>query len=213
MSFENLKYFETLSKIDVSEKISQKGKFDYLSWTYAVEEMTKVCPDWTYEIECFNNLPYVYDEKTGYMVFTNITAFGIKKKMWLPVMDFQNKAKKNADIIDINKTIMRCLVKNIAMFGLGLYIFAGEDLPEEETKKEDKETSSKPKFETKKEDKETSSKLNFENIKQKLLSSNNINELRQNWILIQEHKIDFTADENKELENIKNTMKNELEKI
>ena len=198
MSFENLKYFETLSKIDVSDKISQKGKFKYLSWTYAVEEMTKVCPDWTYEIECFNNLPYVYDEKTGYMVFTNITAFGIKKKMWLPVMDFQNKAKKNADIIDINKTIMRCLVKNIAMFGLGLYIFAGEDVPEEEIKKEDKETSSK---------------LNFETIKQKLLSSNNINELRQNWILIQEHKIDFTADENKELENIKNTMKNELEKI
>lgn len=56
-------------------------------------------------------------------------------------------------------------------------------------------------------------KIDFENIKQKLLSSNNINELRQNWILIQEHKIDFTADENKELENIKNTMKNELEKI
>jgi hypothetical protein len=55
--------------------------------------------------------------------------------------------------------------------------------------------------------------INFEIIKQKLLSSNNINELKQNWILIQEHKIDFTADENKELENIKNTMKNEIEKI
>lgn len=131
ISNEKLQHFERLSKIDVSSKVEKKGKFDYLPWSYAVEEMTKVCPEWTYEIEHFNNLPYVYDEKTGYMIFTNITAFEIKKRMWLPVMDFQNKAKKNADMMDINKTIMRCLVKNIAMFGLGLYIFEGEELPED----------------------------------------------------------------------------------
>ena len=105
----------------------------------------------------FDGKPYVYDDKTGYMVFTSVTVNGDKKSMWLPVMDGSNKAMKDhpykyvvrqrdfntgkivkvektcepASMFDINKTIMRCLTKNLAMFGLGLYIYAGEDLPEE----------------------------------------------------------------------------------
>ena len=93
-------------------------------------------------------LPYLYDEKTGYMVFTNVTIDNLTHEMWLPVMDGANKAMKGeeytystryngektvepASMFDVNKTIMRCLVKNLAMFGLGLYIYSGEDLPEE----------------------------------------------------------------------------------
>ena len=73
------------------------------------------------------------------MVFTMVTVEEQSYEMWLPVMDFKNKAVKEADMMDINKTIMRCLVKNLAMFGLSLYIYAGEDLPEQELI--DKETS------------------------------------------------------------------------
>jgi Protein of unknown function (DUF1071). len=96
----------------------------------------------------FGGLPYVYDPNTGYMVFTKVTIEDQTRMMWLPVMDGANKAMKEKDytystrygdktvdaasMFDVNKTIMRCLVKNIAMFGLGIYIFSGEDLPDGE---------------------------------------------------------------------------------
>jgi len=141
--------FEDLNKINVNDHKEGKNGLSYLSWTWAWAAFKKALPDATYEIKTFeNNLPYVYDEKTGYMVFTSVTAGGITHDMWLPVMDSNNKAMKSepytvktkykeinvkaADMFDINKTLMRCLVKNLAMFGLGLYIYSGEDLPEEE---------------------------------------------------------------------------------
>lgn len=150
-----MNYFEELYNINVNEKVEKKNSLSYLSWTWAVAEVLKKYPDMTYKILRFeNNLPYTYDEKTGYMVFTEVTISGITREMWLPVMDSANKAMldheytyqvrdyKNggyveksvapATMFDINKTIMRCLTKNLAMFGLGLYIYAGEDLPEEE---------------------------------------------------------------------------------
>ena len=78
---------------------------------------------------------YMHDDKLGYMVFTKVTIKGLTREMWLPVMDYKNKAMiDNATMFDINKTIMRCLTKNLAMFGLGLYIYAGEDLPTDEPK-------------------------------------------------------------------------------
>lgn len=148
-------YFNELYSLNVNENIEKKNGLSYLSWSWAVAEILKKHPDMTYEILRFeNNLPYTYDEKTGYMVFTKVTIAGITREMWLPVMDNSNKAMlshpytyqvknyktgeieekevKPATMFDINKTIMRCLTKNFAMFGLGLYIFAGEDLPEEE---------------------------------------------------------------------------------
>lgn len=143
--------FETLNKINVSEHIEKKKDLSYLSWAWAWAAVKKIYPDATYEIERFeNNLPYVFDEETGYMVFTKVTIDGITHEMWLPVMDANNKAMKSqpytydtkmvkgivvekASMFDINKTIMRCLTKNLAMFGLGLYIYAGEDLPEDAT--------------------------------------------------------------------------------
>lgn len=138
--------FNTFNDLNVNRyKESIKG-MPYLSWSYAIQEISKKY-DFEYEIEKFeNNLPYVYDEKTGYMVFTKVTINGITKEMWLPVLDSQNKAMKStpykyttkngeksvesATMFDINKTIMRCLTKNLAMFGIGLYIYASEDLPE-----------------------------------------------------------------------------------
>lgn len=142
-------YFEVLSTINVNDKTEKKNGLTYLSWAWAIGEITKKYPNLTYKIVKFeNNLPYIYDEKTGYMVFTEVTIEGVTKEMWLPVMDSNNKAMldhsyeystkygtktvEKATMFDINKTIMRCLAKNLAMFGLGLYIYAGEDLPESE---------------------------------------------------------------------------------
>ena len=141
--------FKKLLHLDCGDKIEKKNNLSYLSWSFAWSEVLKNCKDATYEIKKFdNNLPYVFDENTGYMVFTSVTIEGITHEMWLPVMDGANKAMKDkeytystrygdkkvapATMFDINKTIMRCLVKNLAMFGLGLYIYAGEDLPEED---------------------------------------------------------------------------------
>lgn len=145
--------FETLFHLDVNEHVEKKktGKatLSYLSWAWAWAEVKRHYPEASYTIQKFeNNLPYVYDENTGYMVFTSVTIAGITHEMWLPVMDGANKAMKNqpynyttkygeksveaASMFDVNKTVMRCLVKNLAMFGLGLYIYSGEDLPEPE---------------------------------------------------------------------------------
>lgn len=149
-----MKSFEELNKINVNNKVDKKNGLNYLSWSYAIEEITKQCPDFSYEFRHFKNdkgeeVPYMYDEKTGYMVETRCTIDGKTKSMMLPVMDYNNYAMKDhpyqvktkyktndvapATMCDINKTLMRCLVKNIAMFGLGLYIYAGEDIPNGET--------------------------------------------------------------------------------
>lgn len=146
--------FETLFSINVSNHIEKKNGLSYLSWPYAWAEVKKHFPDAIYSVKLFgeNNLPYIYDENTGYMVFTSVTINNLTHEMWLPVMDNFNKSMKSvkytysnyhrknacveaASMFDINKAIMRCLVKNLAMFGLGLYIYSGEDLPENESEK------------------------------------------------------------------------------
>lgn len=142
----NNSVFATLSAINLNDKVEKKKDLTYLSWTYAWSEVQKHYPDASYEVMFFDGFPYIYDPSTGYMVFTKVTIEGQTRMMWLPVMDGANKAMKvseytyptrygdktveAASMFDINKTIMRCLVKNLAMFGLGIYIFAGEDLPE-----------------------------------------------------------------------------------
>lgn len=156
--------FNELFQLDVNDKIEKRKdgntELSYLSWAWAWAKFKKAYPHAEYKIRKFLQskhsdcatveqlYPYMYDEQTGYMVNTEITAGGITYEMWLPVMNGANKAMKNkpytyktkygeksveaATMFDINKTIMRCLVKNMAMFGLGLYIYAGEDLPEQE---------------------------------------------------------------------------------
>ncbi len=151
---ENKSVFETLFEINVNDHIEKKKDLTYLSWPYAWAEVKKKYPSATYKIHLFGEkqLPYVFDESTGYMVFTSVTIENLTHTMWLPVMDSANKTMKStsytyntkfkkdilveaATMFDVNKTIMCCLVKNLAMFGLGLYIYSGEDLPEIETEK------------------------------------------------------------------------------
>ena len=124
--------FKKLSTLNVNDRTEKKGQFTYLSWSWAWSTFVESYPEATYEIvKNENNLPY-FQSDAGGMVYTRVTAGGITHEMWLPIMDFKNQAKKQFDMMDVNKTVMRCLVKNLAMFGLGLYIYAGEDLPEEE---------------------------------------------------------------------------------
>ena len=125
--------FEELSAVDVSSHVKSKGKLTYLSWAWAWGEVAKRYPDANYEIyrNPDTNLPYDFVEGTGYMCYTTVTIEGKSLQMWLPVIDFRNKSiLSKATTFDINKTIMRCLTKNVAMHGLGHYIYAGEDLPE-----------------------------------------------------------------------------------
>ena len=123
--------FKKLAALNVNDKTEKKGQFTYLSWAWAWDTFVQNYPDATYEIvKNSNNLPY-FQSDAGGMVYTKVTAGGITHEMWLPIMDFKNQAKQNFDMMDVNKAVMRCLVKNFAMFGLGLYIYAGEDLPEE----------------------------------------------------------------------------------
>lgn len=157
--------FEELDCINVNDYTEEKNGLTYLSWAFAWRELKKKYPEATYKIERFGEekKPYLYDSDLGYMVFTSITIDNLTHEMWLPVMDGANKAMKDkpynykvkkwnyskkayeygektvapATMFDINKTIMRCLVKNIGMFGLGIYIYAGEDLPEEEKQQEE----------------------------------------------------------------------------
>lgn len=155
--------FETLSTIDVSsftekkpsgKKKDAKGNWvdaflTYLSWMNAWAVTKKTFPSATYEVERFENKPYLYDDTLGYMIFTKVIIEGESIDCWLPVMDSKHKAMKAqsytyitnsangpkenkveaASMFDINTTIMRCLAKNLAMHGLGAYIYAGEDLP------------------------------------------------------------------------------------
>lgn len=136
--------FERLSAINLNEHVEKKKELTYLSWAWAWSATKKECPDATYKI-----LPTDYDESLGFMCHTEVTIEGETLGMWLPVMDGANKSMLKtsytyttrygdktvdaATTFDINKTMMRCLVKNLAMFGLGIYIYAGEDLPEAET--------------------------------------------------------------------------------
>lgn len=126
--------FEDLEKVDIRNHVEKKNGLSYLSWAWAWAEFKKACPDAVYNIRHWEGKPYLYDEGVGYMVETEVTAGGVTHEMWLPVMDYRNKAIQQANMMDINKTIMRCLVKNIAMFGLGMSLYAGEDLPTEDPK-------------------------------------------------------------------------------
>lgn len=144
--------FSDLYSVDVNDHVSTKDtgrtSLKYLSWSWAWAEVRKRYPDATYEImKNENGLPYFYDPQAGIMVYTSVTINGETHTMWLPVMDGANNSMKfepyemttkygskpvaAARMTDINNTLMRCLTKNLAIFGLGLYIYSGEDIPEE----------------------------------------------------------------------------------
>ena len=125
-------YFVELNSVDVSDKIEKKNGLSYVSWAYAWQEVKKKHPDANYKIyENAEGLFYHHDGKTGW-VKTGVTVNGIEHIEYLPIMDFRNKSipLDNITSFDVNKTIQRSLTKACARHGLGLYVYAGEDLPE-----------------------------------------------------------------------------------
>lgn len=147
--------WQILSAIDCSEHVEKKNGLTYLSWAWAWGILKQTYPDATYSVREWKERPYLFDENLGYLVETSVTIEGETLTMRLPIMDGANKAMKNAPytyktkngektvdaatMFDVNTAIMRCLTKNLALFGLGHYIYAGEDLPKTpEISKEDK---------------------------------------------------------------------------
>lgn len=125
--------FETLNSINVNEHTEKKGNLTYLSWAWAWAECKKAFPTAQYTVyENERGWNYFTDGKTCW-VKTGVTIEGQEHIEYLPVMDFKNKSipLENVTSFDVNKTIQRSLTKALARHGLGLYIYAGEDLPEE----------------------------------------------------------------------------------
>lgn len=133
MTQENLNYFAKLSAINVSEHIEKKGEFSYLSWPFAVQQLRNFDEKATWEVKRFdNNLPYQKTE-LGVFVEVTVTVQGVALSQIHPVLDAKNRPLLEPSAFDINTSIQRCLVKAIALHGLGLNVYAGEDLPEGET--------------------------------------------------------------------------------
>ena len=131
--------WETLSKVDCNEHKESKNGLSYLSWAWAWGILMENYPDATYEFfnECRDDLGHVE-------VWCRVRIGELERIMWLPVMDYKNNAMKNPDLRKISDTRMRCLTKCISMFGLGHYIYAGEDLPSGPDEPEKKPEPNKP---------------------------------------------------------------------
>lgn len=124
-----------LSKVDVSKHIEERNGLSFLSWAWALSYMNDKYPEMTYEFRRYAHpesgepIEVQYFSDQSAMVECTVTIHGSSRSMWLPVMDYKNKAIPDPDAFAINKAKMRCLVKCFAMFGLGFHIYAGEDLP------------------------------------------------------------------------------------
>ena len=145
--------FSDLRKIDVKEYIEKKNNLSYLSWAYAVDQLLQNDPTavWEYrffEYPDFGAVPYC---KIGdsCMVFCTVNAFGVKRTAHLPVMDHRNKAISNPDSFQVNTAMQRCLAKAISLHGIGLYIYAGEDIPDRVEQEKSNKDEIKKEIETK----------------------------------------------------------------
>jgi hypothetical protein len=130
--------FKELSKINVNSHTEKKNGLTYLSWAWAVDQLLQNDPaaTWTY------GEPVKFGETV--MVFCSVTAFGKTMTAQLPVIDFRNKAIANPDAMAVNTAMQRCLAKAIALHGIGLYIYAGEDIPQEDKVQAPKKDTPKP---------------------------------------------------------------------
>ena len=121
--------YSEIRKVNVNEHIEQKNGLNYLSWAWAVDQLLQLdsAATWSYgEPVCFGET---------LMVFCTVKAFGKEMTAQLPVMDYCNKAIANPDAMSVNTAMQRCLAKAIALHGLGLYIYTGEDIPQEDVVK------------------------------------------------------------------------------
>jgi hypothetical protein len=123
--------YQTLSAVNVNEHKAQKGGFDYLSWADAVDVLQQHYPEATWEVREWDGLPFIV-APTGTWVCVTVVIDGIARTQWHPVLDHRNKTipAENLDAFAINTSIQRALAKAIALHGLGLYIFRGEDFPD-----------------------------------------------------------------------------------
>ena len=130
--------YTEIRTINVNTHIEKKNGLSYLSWAWAVDQLLMLDSEASWE----------YGEPRRFgktlMVFCTVTAFGKKRTAQLPVMDFYNRAISNPDAYQVNTAMQRCLAKAISLHGIGLYIYAGEDLPDEETKAKESEVKVKP---------------------------------------------------------------------
>lgn len=124
--------FKTLSETNVNDHIEKKGKFSYLSWAWAVSELRLASPTATWEVIKTDGLPFCKTE-CGFFVEVAVTVEGITLSQIHPVLDNNNKTIPMPSAFQINTSIQRCLVKAIALHGLGLYIYAGEDIAPDDT--------------------------------------------------------------------------------
>jgi hypothetical protein len=122
--------WQKLSAIDVSNHIEKKNNLSYLSWAWAWGVLMDNYPEAQYSFD----QPQPFQDGTQ-MVFCTVSIGDCSRTMWLPVMDHRNKAISNPDAFAVNTAMMRCLVKCLALYGLGHYIYAGEDLPQPEIEK------------------------------------------------------------------------------
>ena len=135
-------------KINVNEHTEKKQNLTYLSWAWAWAEALKMDANANFEVRTFmhdqyTELPYMTINGTA-MVWVTVTLFGTPRTCMLPVMDHRNKAIPNPDAFQVNTAIMRCMTKALSLHGLGLYIYAGEDLPEGEEPEEKPVAKTKP---------------------------------------------------------------------
>ena len=122
-----------LLKINVNEHTEKKNGLTYLSWAWAWREALKADQSATFDVQTFEGKPYMDVNGTG-MVWVTVTMFGQPRTCMLPVMDYKNKPILNPDAFAVNTAIMRCMTKALALHGLGIYIYSGDDLPEDESK-------------------------------------------------------------------------------
>ena len=139
----NENYFKQLNSINCNDKTEKKNGLTYLAWAYAWGEVKKLFPDSTYTIYENENGWFYHTDGNTCWVKTGVTINGIEHIEYLPVMDYKNRSIPVDQVtsFDVNKAIQRSLTKAVARHGLGLYIYAGEDLPEDDNQVEQ---SSKP---------------------------------------------------------------------
>jgi Protein of unknown function (DUF1071) len=130
--------YTEIRSINVNTHIEKKNGLSYLSWAWAVDQLLLLDSDASWEY----GEPRRFGETL--MVFCTVTAFGKRRTAQLPVMDYYNRAIPNPDAYQVNTAMQRCLAKAISLHGIGLYIYAGEDLPHEETKIKESELKVKP---------------------------------------------------------------------
>ena len=120
-----------LLKLNVNDHTEKKGQLTYLSWAWAWAKALEADPGATWDVQMFNDKCFMEVNGTA-MVFVTTQLFGKQMTCQLPVMDHRNKAIINPDAFQVNTAIMRCMTKSLSLHGLGLYIYAGEDLPQGE---------------------------------------------------------------------------------